>query len=84
MKLVDVLKPDKEQNPERLFIDQENADSLEDKLYSVLSGFEKNVLELYMSGKDYIAIAGMLDKSPKSIDNAIQRIRNKVDKITNL
>ena len=37
-----------------------------------------------MSGKDYIAIAGMLDKSPKSIDNAIQRIRNKVDKITNL
>ena len=81
---VDVLKSDKEQNPERLFIDQENAESLEDKLYSVLSGFEKNVLELYMSGKDYIAIAQMLDKPPKSIDNAIQRIRNKVDKITNL
>ena len=84
VKLVDVLKSDKEQNPERLFIDQENAESLEDKLYSVLSGFEKNVLELYMSGKDYIAIAQMLDKPPKSIDNAIQRIRNKVDKITNL
>ena len=74
VKLVDVLKSDKEQNPE----------SLEDKLYSVLSDFEKNVLELYMSGKDYIAIAQMLDKPPKSIDNAIQRIRNKVDKITNL
>ena len=74
VKLVDVLKSDKEQNPERLFIDQENAESLEDK----------NVLELYMSGKDYIAIAQMLDKPPKSIDNAIQRIRNKVDKITNL
>ena len=84
VKLVDVLKSDKEQNPERLFIDQENAESLEDKLYSVLSDFEKNVLELYMSGKDYIAIAQMLDKPPKSIDNAIQRIRNKVDKITNL
>lgn len=84
VKLVDVLKSDKEQNPERLFIDQENAESLEDKLHSVLSGFEKNVLELYMSGKDYIAIAQMLDKPPKSIDNAIQRIRNKVDKITNL
>mgnify|MGYP003163186076 CR=1 FL=1 len=74
VKLVDVLKSDKEQN----------AESLEDKLYSVLSDFEKNVLELYMSGKDYIAIAQMLDKPPKSIDNAIQRIRNKVDKITNL
>ena len=73
VKLVDVLKSDKE-----------NAESLEDKLYSVLSDFEKNVLELYMSGKDYIAIAQMLDKPPKSIDNAIQRIRNKVDKITNL
>ena len=73
VKLVDVLKSD-----------QENAESLEDKLYSVLSDFEKNVLELYMSGKDYIAIAQMLDKPPKSIDNAIQRIRNKVDKITNL
>ena len=63
---------------------QVKAESLEDKLYSVLSDFEKNVLELYMSGKDYIAIAQMLDKPPKSIDNAIQRIRNKVDKITNL
>ena len=73
VKLVDVLKSDKE-----------HAESLEDKLYSVLSDFEKNVLELYMSGKDYIAIAQMLDKPPKSIDNAIQRIRNKVDKITNL
>ena len=73
VKLVDVLKSD-----------QENVESLEDKLYSVLSDFEKNVLELYMSGKDYIAIAQMLDKPPKSIDNAIQRIRNKVDKITNL
>ena len=41
VKLVDVLKSDKEQNPERLFIDQENAESLEDKLYSVLSDFEK-------------------------------------------
>lgn len=38
---MDVLKSDKEQNPERLFIDQENAESLEDKLYSVLSDFEK-------------------------------------------
>ena len=62
----------------------ESGNYIIDKLYSVLSDFEKNVLELYMSGKDYIAIAQMLDKPPKSIDNAIQRIRNKVDKITNL
>ena len=42
------------------------------------SDFEKNVLELYMSGKDYIAIAQMLDKPPKSIDNAMQRVKKKI------
>ena len=91
VKLVDVLKSDKEQNPERLFIDQENAESLEDKLYSVLSDFEKNVLEFeeqvlqrFIQGESYEVIAKKLDTPVKSIDNAIQRIRNKVDKITNL
>ncbi len=84
VKLVDVLKSDKEQNPERLFIDKENADSLEERLFRVLSSYEARVLEMYMGGMDYIAIADALGKSPKSIDNAIQRIRNKVDKITNV
>lgn len=84
VKLVDVLKSDKEQNPERLFIDKENADSLEERLFRVLSSYETRVLEMYMGGMDYIAIADALGKSPKSIDNAIQRIRNKVDKITNV
>ena len=84
IKLVDILRSDREQNPERIFIDRENADSLEDRMNDVLSDFEKNVLELYMSGLNYIAISKSLGKPPKSIDNAIQRIRNKVDKITNL
>lgn len=84
VKLVDVLKSDKEQNPERLFIDKENADSLEERLFRVLSSYETRVLEMYMGGMDYIAIADALGKTPKSIDNAIQRIRNKVDKITNV
>lgn len=84
VKLVDVLKSDKEQNPERIFIDKENADSLEERLFRSLSSYETKVLELYMGGMDYVAIADALDKTPKSIDNAIQRIRNKVDKITNV
>mgnify|MGYP000795159693 CR=1 FL=1 len=80
VKLVDVLKSDKEQNPERLFIDQENAESLEDKLYSVLSDFEKRVLNRYIQGESYLEIATKLDAPIKSVDNAIQRIRKKAIK----
>jgi len=50
----------------------------------VLSPFERQVLNLYMEGRDYIMISKELGKSSKSIDNALQRIRNKVDKIKNL
>jgi len=39
---------------------------------------EKNVLSLYLDGNDYIQIAQIMDKTPKSIDNALQRIRQKL------
>ena len=41
---------------------------------------EKNVLSLYLDGNDYIQIAQIMDKTPKSIDNALQRIRQKLKK----
>lgn len=71
-------------NPETLLIDRVNAMELEQNVLGALSTFEQEVLKLYMSGKDYNEIAKELGKSAKSIDNAIQRIRNKVDKIANL
>lgn len=80
-RLVEVLKPDNEQNPEYMFIDREHTRLLEDKIISALSVYEKKVLDMYLEGKDYIEIAKELNKQPKSVDNAIQRIRIKVARI---
>ncbi len=80
-RLVEVLKPDNEQNPEYMFIDREHTRFLEDKIVSALSVYEKKVLDMYLEGKDYIEIAKELNKQPKSVDNAIQRIRIKVARI---
>lgn len=81
-RLVDILKPESEQNPEKLFIDREYSDSFKKKLFERLSGFEKQVLQLYMEDNDYRQIAMLLGKTPKSIDNAIQRIRAKANSIS--
>ncbi|HBH92822.1 MAG TPA: RNA polymerase subunit sigma-70, partial [Bacteroides sp.] len=45
-----------------------------------LSEYEKQVLDLYIDGNDYVAIARLLNKQPKSVDNALQRIRSKIRK----
>ena len=67
-----------EQNPEELLIAQEDVTALQERLSSRLSSFEKEVLDLYLEGENYQEIAVRLQKSPKSIDNALQRIRKKV------
>lgn len=82
MKLVDVLQTETEQDPEKLFIDKEHTAMLEKKLLSMLSRFERQVIELYMDGKDYQQIAEILGKSSKSIDNALQRIRAKAGQLS--
>ena len=48
------------------------------KMDTLLSKYERNVLELYLDGLSYGRIAEELDKTEKSIDNAIQRIRKKL------
>lgn len=77
-KLSDVLHSSIEQNPEKLFIDRESSDSIESKLDKILSGYEQQVLLLQMEGLNYTDIAERLGKTPKSVDNALQRIRNKL------
>ncbi|MEY8333552.1 RNA polymerase sporulation sigma factor SigH [Lachnospiraceae bacterium 47-T17] len=74
----DTLEADGEQNPERLLIQQENYQDFFDRLASVLSPMEKQVCDLYLQGMDYRQIAEELEKPPKSIDNALQRIRTKM------
>ena len=76
--LIEQLKDEKENNPENLFIDKEYIEVMEQKLKDKLSDLESRVLYLYLKGEDYQSIAKLLDKSPKSIDNALQRIKNKV------
>ena len=72
----------KQQNPEEIIIDRENADLMLEKIRQKLSPFENQVLELYLEGLDYHQIARQMEKSPKSIDNALQRIRNKIHILT--
>lgn len=79
--LVDVMFPNNTKNPEELLIDRESTIHLEQELKEKLSGFEKQVVTMYMNGMKYTEIARIMNKSPKSIDNALQRIRNKLVKI---
>lgn len=67
-----------EDSPERILLEQESYIGIGKKISDVLSPFENKVLALYLKGSDYVRIAKDLGKSPKSIDNALQRIRKKV------
>lgn len=67
-------------NPEELVIDQENLESLERTIDQELSGFEKQVLELCLTGMSYTEIARVLGKTQKATDNALQRIKTKIRK----
>ena len=67
-------------NPETLLIGQENKNLLEDQMGKSLSSFETKVLSLYLQGRSYFEIAAMLEKPEKSIDNALQRVKKKLEK----
>ena len=79
--LIDQLQPVKENNPEELFLDKEYFVTLEQELKERLSDLENRVLYLHLMGEDYRSIAILLEKSPKSIDNALQRIKQKISAI---
>lgn len=76
--LIDTIRTEKNNNPEELFLDKEYFIMMEKKLRNRLSDLENRVLYLHLKGESYQSIARLLDKSPKSIDNALQRIKNKV------
>lgn len=78
--LINVLAAQFEQSPEDLIIDQENVDRLEKIIERELSAFEKQVLDLYLTGMGYQQIAKVLGRDEKSTDNALQRLKNKLKK----
>lgn len=65
-------------DPEQILIEQENLQNMRQKVMETLSKMEQDVLSDYLDGMDYQAIARKMGKTPKSIDNALQRIRRKV------
>lgn len=71
---------DYESNPETLLISGENTRELIYEIEQELTDLERQVFELKTAGFNYKEIAEILDKEPKSIDNAISRIKNKVNK----
>lgn len=79
--LLDLLETFENANPEQLFIDRENVKAIQEKVRQSLSVFEQQVLEFYLSGMNYRQIAEKMEKDPKAIDNAMQRIRGKFYKI---
>lgn len=79
--LMETIEAGTESDPEQAYFSKEYARQLEIKLDKTLSELEKRVLYLHLMGTDYRTIAALLDKSPKTVDNAIQRIKTKAEKI---
>lgn len=67
--------------PEEHLIDKESKNYIEKNMVQSLSQLEWKVLSLYLDGNSYVEMAKMIHKDEKSIDNALQRIRKKVEKI---
>ena len=79
--LADILGQAKGSNPEEILLEKEKADTLGLEMTRLLSDFELHVLSLYLQGKSYADIGKEINKSPKSVDNALQRIKKKFEKI---
>lgn len=76
--LLNLLSSKAELSPEEMMIDKENVKSLEQTIERELSTFEKQVLDLYLTGMSYVQIAKVLGRDGKSADNALQRIKGKL------
>ncbi|MDF2524251.1 MAG: polymerase, sigma-24 subunit, subfamily [Clostridiales bacterium] len=78
--LMDILSEVSVSDPEELMINREEFSGIEAKMGELLSALEWEVLSLYLEGKSYQEIAVDLDKHVKSIDNALQRVKRKLEK----
>jgi len=78
--LMDVIIGGKIANPEELLIGQENLEFIEQRMGEILSNLECQVLSLYLQGKAYYEIAEEMNRDIKSIDNALQRVKKKLEK----
>lgn len=77
---INFLAFETQKDPEQLLIDKENVLLLEKKIEEELSVFEKQVLDLYLTGMTYSQIARVLGRDEKSTDNALHRLKAKIRK----
>lgn len=78
--LMDILSTTKITNPEEIIISREEFVFIEKKMGEILSSLEWKVLMAYLEGKSYQEIAVDLKRHVKSIDNALQRVKRKLEK----
>ncbi|WP_235864152.1 RNA polymerase sporulation sigma factor SigH [Sutcliffiella halmapala] len=82
--LMDVISGAKVMDPEELIINQEEFDDIEVKMAELLSDLERKVLALYLDGRSYQEISEDLNRHVKSIDNALQRVKRKLERYLEL
>ncbi|MGB8001791.1 MAG: RNA polymerase sporulation sigma factor SigH [Anaerobacillus sp.] len=82
--LLDVICGTKVTDPEELIINQEEFDDIELKMSEILSDLERKVLMLYLDGRSYQEISVDLKRHVKSIDNALQRVKRKLERYLEL
>ncbi|HHT64084.1 MAG: RNA polymerase sporulation sigma factor SigH [Bacillota bacterium] len=78
--LLDIISGSKITDPEELIISREEFDDIEEKMGEILSSLEWKVLMYYLEGKSYQEIAVDLKRHVKSIDNALQRVKRKLER----
>ena len=78
--LLDIISGSKIADPEELIVSKEEFDNIEEKMGEILSSLEWKVLMYYLEGKSYQEIAIDLKRHVKSIDNALQRVKRKVER----
>ncbi len=79
--LIDIVASGKISNPEDIIIGREDYSIIESKMGKMLSPLEMQVLRKYIEGKSYFEVAEDLNRSVKSVDNALQRVKNKLEKL---
>ncbi|HET6872795.1 MAG TPA: RNA polymerase sporulation sigma factor SigH [Sporolactobacillaceae bacterium] len=82
--LMDVVCGSRGLDPEQLLINQEKFEDIEGKMTEVLSDLERKVLMLYLDGRSYQEISADLKRHVKSIDNALQRVKRKLERYLEL
>ena len=77
--LEQMLLPTQSNDPEAILMQRQQYDSMHQAMLQLLSPLEKEVLSMYLKGMSYQEIAQKLQRSEKSVDNALQRIKNKLE-----